>query len=307
MTILPIPASNISLFTTSLDETPATSVTIGEYVMFNVNVTLPKGTTMKPTIVVTMPTPYGLLKLVNATLAHMPNNIARNGYGFFVSSTYGTEDTITFTFESVVNKPEGARAEDSNVIVFTITSLVGVSPLNVVGRRLTPTSRFTHQTPSGTIVNESPSTRSISVSVVQPTLKWTAAWNVTTADAGDIVGCSVIVQHDSTSSAAAYNLEISSLLAPYFQLIPASVESNGTNVVLAPTATTRAHSGIVTVPVIAQGSVVSIKFSAILSTSVVAGSTITSQNLMLYASAPTNGLSSYLLYFDCYPLFICIL
>lgn len=264
--------------------------------VFNVNITLPKGTTMKPTVVVTMPSPYGLLKLVDATLTFMPSNMVRNGYGFFVSSTYGIEDTITFTFDSIVNKPEGG-SEDSNVVVFTINTLVGVSPLNTVGRKLAPTSQFTHQTAASTTVNETPSTRTTSVSVVQPTLKWSAAWNVSIADAGDVVGCSMTIQHDSSSTAAAYNLNINSLLAPYFQLIPASVVSNGTNVVIAPTATRTGYAGIITVPVVLQGSVISIKFSAVLSTSVVAGSNITSQNLMLYSSAPTNGLSSYLLHF----------
>lgn len=94
--------------------------------------------------------------------------------------------------------------------------------------------------------------------IVEPHFVVQLDWNTTTGDAGDVLGCTLSLQHD----APGYNLIVAAKFAPYFDLITSSITSTAESAIIAPMITTSGWLGIVTMVSLDLGASVTFSFSA---------------------------------------------
>lgn len=287
VSIVPAPKSTFTILSSSLPLTPSNVASIGEYVTIRHSIVLPEGTTPSLTVVANVSLSYGLLSVVNGSIASIAFNMAygsvqvvkldRNADGF--------SDSIAFIFDSIVSEPAGSN----NVVELDIVTLVPVSLANAYNAIIQVSGEFSFS--NGTrIIKQSSGT--VSFNVVTPELSWTVAQNVTSGDAGDYVEYTMTIQHATTSTAAAYNVNVTSALLPYFNLVSSSIYSSDPSSVLASSVVINGQQQIAVIPVIALGTVVRVKFVIVIDTSVRARSTITSSVKTTFATAPSGGLDS---------------
>lgn len=272
--------SDLAVVASSNPETKGASVSIGEYVDFGVTVTLPRGTTETLAILFKLPTSQGLLSLVNVSVLDQPSNIVFSSMS--VDFT-GANDTASISMPSIVNNP-GATSN----ITFVFTALVHVSSRNTNGLQLAATSVLSYSNGTAQFPE---TTRSATITVVAPSLAMSVTYDASSGDAGDIIGCSVIISHvTGSSSSAAYAINLNGLLAPYLHIVEGSVTSNVTTSV-APSSDS--VTSIAYLPVLVIGSSALIRFNVILDNTVAASSLITAKLSANYSSSPVGGLDSY--------------
>lgn len=283
LSVLPVPFSGLVLQGTSLSETTGSGVTMGEYATYTLTVTVPKGTTGSPSVVINVPA--GLMSIANVTMATPPTNVIVSGFSEqLISNAYGTNVTALVNFTSIVNMPSNA-VDSSSTITFTIVVLV-LDALDV-GSSLAMTSQLYYSNGTAIIAEPIGATHSVSVLVEQPVLMWNVFWNETSGDAGDIIGCTIVVQHTTASTAVAYDIDISAVLSPYFDLLNTSIYASDPSWVAPPTP--NSGVGIARIPVLQLGDFVAVTFSVTVDVYVRAGSAPTAQINANYASAPTQG------------------
>lgn len=270
-------------------DTFAPNVTVGESITFYCTVSLPEGTTLFPRVVVKMPYLFGTLSLVSARLLPVPSNMVVSSFLVALSDANGDLllDTATASFASIVNHPNNVR-DSNDTVVLEFVALVELQG-NGDGTELTAISSFTHNSFTSPIA-EAP--QSQVVRVVQPVLYVSLVLNVTTGDAGDGVLGSVVIGHTSASSAVAYDVNLTALLAPHFRLLPAITISDPTAV---PSCSSAPEwNGLMHLPKLLLGSTVTLTFSSYLDISVLASTMITSKLDLEYLSSPSHARNSYL-------------
>lgn len=281
--IAPIPQSQLSLYRTYNADTPAYMVTIGEYIVYHLTITLPEGTTLSPSVSIQLPAHLGL---INATVASLPSTF--NATTFTIDTQ---PNAANFSCPALVNQPDNVF-DSNDQVVLEITTLVLASSVNT--EQLPITSQFTFQNGTATLTE---SQRSLSVTVVQPALSWSVTWDETSGDAGDQVDCTIVVQHAASSSAAADDVMITAQLSPYFNLIAGSVESTFSSVVITPAVQKPGCLGIAYLPTLKLGDTAIITFSTLLDISVRASSTISNVLAADYSSAYVGGQNLYLVFY----------
>lgn len=288
VSIVPAPKSTFTILSSSLPLTPTNVAAIGEYVTIRHSIVLPDGTTPSLTVVANVSLSYGVLSVVNGSIASIATNMAYGSVQIVKSDKNGDgySDSIAFIFDSIVSSPAGSN----NVVELDIVTLVPVSLLNAYNALLQVSGEFSFS--NGTSIIKQ-SSGSVSFNVVTPELSWAVTQNVTSGDAGDYVEYSMTIQHSSTSTAAAYNVNVTSALVPYFNLISNSIYSSDATSILSSSVVTDGQQQIVVIPVIALGDVVRVKFVIVIDTSVRARSTITSSIKTTLTTAPSGGLHSY--------------
>lgn len=289
---MPMPQSLLVVNSTSNDRTFGSSVTYGEYITFHLAFSVPKGTTLAPKLVVTLPHITGLLVLDSASVLSMSPSIVPSGYEMDISDVDDDlfDDTITISYTSLVRATGSAANEDT--IVYQIVAFVSMDTArNRVGQQLITTAQLTSFNGEETITEKLQST---TVTMVQPELTWSILWNTSTGDAGDIAECSVTIQHAPTSSASADDVDLFGMLAPYFILIPDSIASTNPTTIFSLFSLNRDWTGLARIPTLPlDGEPVVITFSSIINTTVRAGSVITSSLMTNYTSFYHGGLNTY--------------
>lgn len=280
------PTSQLTVLSSSNVETTGSSVSIGEYVNFGVTISLPHGTTLSPSVTFQLPVSVGAINLVSASVLTPSANINYPSVSVSLSDSNadGNNDTATLALPSVVNNPGG-----SSNITFQFVALVLPSSSNTNGLQVTATSTLSYGNGTATF---SETAHTTTITVVQPALTWAVTLNVSSGDAGDVVGYTVVVSHAAESASAAYDIAITSLLAPYFHLVSGSVSTAATTGV-SPLALQDGWDNIVYLPTLLLNSTATIKFSAYMDNSVQASSIITSQLVANYSSSPSGGWNSY--------------
>lgn len=294
---IPAPSSKFGFYNTSSSEIVGPYTAIGDYVVWNVTYLIPEGTTSGLATVVKLPYTVGLLSLVNASLVSVPSNIAITGFNVVRSNTNADpyNDTATITFTSVVNQPDQIVSEADKFTV-RVVSWVAYSALNTAGTKVNATSQTSFYNGVSTVSQAQQTDR---ITVVAPDLKWTVTWSNTTGQAGDVVTCTIVIQHTAASSQAAYSLLVAARIAPYYNLQLSSITSNQT-AVLTPASNMIGWSGIVRIPVLRLNASASVSFSTQLDISVQAGSTISNQLSLGYTSSSSGGSNLYLSHFFFY-------
>lgn len=289
-TILPVPTSQFVLYGSSLNETGGNNVTVGEHVVFRVTLTLPKGTTMSPSVTLTAPTPYGRVHLVNAGVVALSSNIIASATS---ASTYdndadGINDVAVISFASIVVQP-GA----SSAVVLEVVGLVYPNTLNTAGKQLNFTSVFSYKNTTSSFTE---SQKNVSLTVVQPVLTWSAKWNATVVDAGDVLRCTLLIQHAATSTGVAYNINVTGNLWPGYtlSLLPSSYSSSDASTIFNTQASgSNGQDWIVTMPSLLPGRVANISFLVTVTAAVRANSVVRNTLVAQYLSAPQFGSALY--------------
>lgn len=262
-------------------------MTIGEYVTFTVNITLPEGTTLKPQVVVMLPqlsnsSSTGVLALKSATLRTLTANMNATSFAQSITSVNGTyNDTARFSFDSIVNHPDNIVDQNDTVLI-EIVVLVVDHVYNTPGLTLQVSSNFSHNSNNGLVVEIG---RAIGLVIVQADLETTISLDVTSGDAGDAVKGSVMVYHTLSSTAVAFDVNITALLAPYIRILNDSIvfteSSAQSSVVAAP-----GWDGLMHLPKLLLGNSVNISFDAYIDTSVRASTTIAADVKLAYLTSP---------------------
>ncbi len=291
--ITPKPRSELHLISTSNTESSGNGVTIGEYATFHINYTIPEGITLSPTVFVrTWNATSGILRLVNASFIISPNIVQNSpsmDYSDYNEDSY--IDTVLASFSSLYNPPDNVF-DENDIVILEVITIVTPSVINVPGTTFTITSIFSNRNATDTIT-EKPILSNLVM--LEPVLDWTITWENHTGDAGDTISYTIVVSHDSTSTAAAYNLDFIGMLRPYFDIISSSIFVNATNFRLVIDSIRPGYEGSANVPKLDWGNSIYATFNATLDISVQASSTVTSYLSLMYYTSPTNGRTLYLI------------
>lgn len=190
----------------------------------------------------------------------------------------GSFDTIEFAFGDLCNPFDGARNSTDKVVIEVIARVEDV-PSNTAGTELQVNGTLNY--------NNYTTSAFASLKIEGPLLEWTVVWDKTSGDAGDSVACSIVIQHSANSTRAAFNVDITSQLAPNLQY--GSMSANYTASPATHAAVPSSWQGVAGITSIPLGTVVQLNFSATLTSSVLAGSTFSIVVAGNYSTASTLG------------------
>lgn len=288
LSALPAPKSQLAVLSISNTGANGSFVSIGDYVDYGVTITLAEGTTVHPSITVQLPLSMAFA-LVNISIKPTSANINYPAMNVATTVSNGYNETATVSFPQIVNTPDNV-VDSNDQITLVFTALVLPTAINVDGQPISVTSRMTYENGS---LSFQEAQRSTAVYLVEPVLTWNVTWNATTGSAGDVIGCTVSIGHASSSTAAAYNIDVTGHLAPYFNLITDSIKSSDPSAILSG-GSVSGWANIAVVPALVLGDSVVITFSTTIDNSVAASSVIQNQLMLNYSSAPSsNGFNAY--------------
>lgn len=244
-------------------------MSVGEYITYQIVITIPDGTILSPSLLVTAISPG--LQLVNVSIASCPENIVPSGYYYAI---IGNHAVVNFT--NIVNNPAGADQIVIQVVLYVLPT--------TTGSQLQITSSFAYSNGQRTMVE---GTQSTTISVVQPALSWRVLWNATTGDAGDVLRCSIAIKHDTVSASNAYQVTILAKLAPYFSLISSSVVSSSP--LSSYPSVPQGWDTIGVYPVLTIGTAAEISFNVVLTGAVNPSSVVSNLLTANYTSTPNTG------------------
>lgn len=272
---MPVPTSALALLS------PVTGqVASGDYISLQLTVALPKGITSRPVVVVKMPYSTGLIALNDARMQPVDSNMQLTNATLITTDTYvdSYNDTFTVSFASIVNKP---GVDGANSLVFNFTAFLPPVSINTVGKRLNITSQLTYFDGTKNVVEP---IRYSTVAIILPYLNWTVQCNATSGQAGDVLGCRALIQHDPTSTATAYDLTVNLQLAPYINLVPGSVISSQ-DAVLSGSSVMNGWKNVLYLSSLPLGSTLQFNYSMAINVSVRAASKLPTTLMANYSSS----------------------
>lgn len=240
-------------------------------------VQLPQGTTRNATLISTI-TPA--LRYNRAVISFLPSTITSS----FAVGGQGTPrdidgdgftDSMVFSLGDVVNTPDGVLNGPNDAVLVEIDVVV----VNGSTSALLEAGLQFYYGASHQII---PAPVTLNPAVAD--LTWSATYNISTGDAGDIVHGSLTISHSANSSSPAFNVDVVSHLAPYLTLLEGSLSSSHPNATLSVDDYVLAQ-----IPLIEMGSTVFINFTFVLDISVVSGSYVPANFSGSFATAPVNG------------------
>jgi len=176
---------------------------IGESATFEINVTIPEGSTPQVVITDTVPFSNGVMRVDSASVVSVGANLSPVVPSPVpaISDTQmadGINDTVSFDFGQVDNTPDNAVTFNDQIIVRVVATLVDETA-NVNDDDLT----------NGVLVQFGPgldASASADIDVVEPILSVDKSGSITQGDAGDSVTYTVTLQHTGGSAADAQDL-----------------------------------------------------------------------------------------------------
>lgn len=273
--------STISVNSSSLSVAPTTNVSIGEVVSLFYNIDLIQGMASSASLVASLPNGFTVLSSKVVSVGNSDGcTVLSNGDAGAVTDENGDgkDDTASFVFGDLCNQIDGILDADDQVVI-EVVALVEDIPSNVAGSLLAVNGSLSFT--NYTVLSN------ITLMIVEPVLTWSLEWSSATADAGDNVVASVVLEHSTNSTAGAYNLDVFALLTPFLELVQGTVSSNDSlsTVVGVPVS----WDGISRINVLPLGGSVQVNFTVTLTTAVIAGTNITVPVASNYSSAPTLG------------------
>jgi uncharacterized repeat protein (TIGR01451 family) len=216
---------SMRLVETSQAHTTGNDVTIGEFATHEVIVTVPEGV-HRLRLSDLAPTNVAVLDIQSLTLVSIGSNLTgsalvlgsiaslsdANGDGTFRDLAFFDLGTVTNTADNVRN--------DADQLVFRVVSRAVNTSKNSAGDTATMQAviDYVHRTNSA----------AHSLKIVEPRLNLSQTIGSDWADAGDVIGVSLNIDHRDATSSQAFILDIrSSLQADGFTLVPGSVSATG--------------------------------------------------------------------------------
>jgi hypothetical protein len=256
-------------------ETVSTSVAVDETVTYDSVLYLAEGTTTNARVVVALPkSSAGYLEAVNATVIFGAQ--VNGSYSIVLNDTNndGVDDTIIVTFGPLLDTPDNINNTEDTVTVRSIVVPID-NPANTRGKVLNTTSQFSYL--GGTVLAWQ------SMTLVEPTLNMSMAINTNSADAGDILNYTLIIQHTSVSNSAALLITMSKTLQSDLQLVDGTLWSN-----IGVASQLNSTSFTVSLDSLPLGSILVVVYQAKVLISAVASSTISESSLVNWRSSSCN-------------------
>ncbi len=285
------PTITKAVISSSHNFTSGSNLAIGETVTFRVTVVLPEGTANSLVLSDILPaSAASILTPISATLVSVGSGLSGPGIPAIGSSGVLSGSTYSFTLGDVVNTGDNVTGNDS--IVFDVVAQVTDDPRNGRGDLATNTGRMDWVTTLETgAVAAGALTATAPVRFVTPDLTLAKTVNPQTADGGDTVVYRLTIANPAaTYATTAFNLNLwdTDLAALGF--------TNVTIVGVTPTGAVNANAtadagGVVhvTADSLNAGGSIIVEFSARVSDTAVAGSTLTnSARITDYATLPGN-------------------
>ncbi len=192
-----------------------TDLAIGEQVEFLLTVTLPEGQSSQLIVTDALPISPGVLSVVSASVVRVgdgvgPSNIDVLPGDFSIGIQDnnlgdGLDDTVVFSAPGAVNNTADGISDADDQIVFRVVAVVADDSANVNGDRLTNTASVQF----GPGLDGSATAQ---VELVEPRLRISKTGDVSTGEAGDIVTYTIEINHEPTSQADAFDLELTDVL-----------------------------------------------------------------------------------------------
>jgi large repetitive protein len=280
-----------SIVNTSVGNDTSANVVIGELVTYRIRMSLSEGTTNSLIIRDFGEIAPQFLQIVSASIISLGNgsNITTSLSGApVVNSVNGT---VVFDFGSVTNAGNNIITGDDDTIIVEVRALVADLPANARNTVITNDARVSYdQNGSVVAVNAAPT----NVTVVEPELAITkvidtnlsVGGNQTTAvDAGDTVRFTITLNHTAASNSNAFDVSVSDLIDPRYQLVGGSVVITGaTGVVTTGTVSALGTPLTIDFSTIPLGSIVTITFDALVLDTAVIGESIPNSANVAYDS-----------------------
>ncbi|MCH5374964.1 MAG: isopeptide-forming domain-containing fimbrial protein, partial [Planctomycetes bacterium] len=209
--------TNVSETTANQFDTGITDLAIGEIVTYNLLITVPEGTTP---LVLTDQLPTGAageMQIVSSQVLTIGGNITGSLLNPGDAGTTTSPSSVEFDFGTVVNAPDNAETP-ADLITVQVVAQVLNRPVNVAGKDLVNEATLDYQldTRTATAVAE----------VVEPDLEITKeVVGDDSLDANQTVTYQVTLRHTNTSTAIAFNIDVTDTLPDSLELLGGSIVS----------------------------------------------------------------------------------
>ena len=258
--------------------TTGNNVAIGERIQYQVSMVISQGTTPGATLVDTLPSGLAILSLDSISASSSVSTSVNGGFaGVLSNAAVGTNgSSASFNFGTLTNTDADSGTSETIVVTYTVVVLNVAGNQN--GVQLTNSATFT--VPDGSSTASAPS-----VTVVTPALMVTETPSIATGDAGGPpITFTVVVSHTGTSTADAFDVNLSNLVPSGFILVP-STFTNSAGTVPA-TITQSGNNLTATYTTLPLGATSTLTFQATLNASTSPGQVLTDHPNITYTSLP---------------------
>ncbi len=267
------------LAATSISQTPGHFVNIGETATFVTIFSLSEGTSLDTIVNYTLP---GQLQAIRSYVI-FGSNMRSGSMGPESNGTILQGGSlVVFDLGSVVNDPDNIVSDGDKIWCF-VEVLVENDVSLVNNTKLTDNSWFSF----GSI--DALRTSTVSITVIEPYLGVHSAASPLSGDAGDVVHHTITVYHSHPYSSIAFGLFVSCQLHPFLHPVNNSVAASVPHEVVSGDSSGDLDFAIY-IPLMDRfDEPIAIEFDAVVSPSVILGSTFSSDVSVFYLSSPVEG------------------
>jgi len=275
------------LTTTNQPHTTGTNVAIGEIVTYTVTVTVPEGQSASTQLVDTLDAGLGFVDIVSITPS---SGALTSSAGTFAAistaTTFGVVGggatnagrLMTVNFGTLTNSDTNNVTAETLTIVYRAAVLNTAVNVRGAGRNNSAAWNWT----GGSVVDAAPN-----VIIVEPTLDIVKTMSPVSADAGDAVTITLVLQHAASSNANAFEVNLQDILPAGLSYVGGSLTHTAG---AAPTTGPTESGGTITASwaTFPLGTTSTLTLQATLTGSVIPGTTITNTATSNWTGLPTD-------------------
>ena len=209
-----------TLISTSEPHTSGAQATIGEELRYTVSLALPEGVSPASTARIVLPPELEALRIDAVTGDNAISSSAGSFAAIAGAATISADArTITLDFGTLTNSDRADAADES----ITITYTARVDDVAASAGGDTTSSVATWSWSGGSV------SRAASANLVEPVLKITKETDASNPDEGDAVTYTVRIEHDATSTADAFRVNLSDAIPAGLLYVQGTLASTGPN------------------------------------------------------------------------------
>jgi len=281
------PSIQQGLQSTSFQGSASSLVAIGDLVVFNITLDLPRGSTVNVTVIDQLPATTGKLFGLNASVT-LASGVSGPSPWVTLSDSNkdGITDLVVFNLGTLVNNNTLGQTKP---VQLQVTAYVPDIASNSKGTVLQNNVKMTYGLRPQTI-----SAANVSLKIDDPALLIEKRCASTGSQAGDSIFYTIVVSQPTTDQADAYNLVITDALNPFISLLVGSVAIASGNGTVVSGNSPGDMTVVVTVPsYVAQAAFnISITFTGVVTTAAQAGESIATANAILRWTSDLTGSAS---------------
>jgi fimbrial isopeptide formation D2 family protein/uncharacterized repeat protein (TIGR01451 family) len=273
--------------TTNQGHTSGTNVAIGEIVTYTVTVTVPEGQSAATQLVDTLDAGLGFVDIVSITPSSGALTASAGTFAAITTATtFGAVGSgavnagrlMTINFGTLVNSDTNNATAETLTIVYRAAVLNTTANVRGAGRNNSAAFNWT----GGSVVDGAPN-----VIIVEPTLDIVKTMSPATADAGDTVTITLLLQHAASSNANAFEVNLQDILPAGLTYVGGSLTHTAG---AAPTTGPTESSGTITAgwTSFPLGTTSTLTLQATLTGAVIPGSIITNTATSNWTGLPTD-------------------